>query len=150
VLSDSHKRLEQCQAHLISMHSNGNGTWGGQLTLWWLCPMVTKGWMIMQCRRVEEWAKIEWISLLESGEVVLVISQYNVPDLQHVNGWRRGLLETLLRLSFEWDVFCKKRLQMESLWGSVGFGYLVVMSCIEIWVDHKVIMTEVQHSRPQL
>jgi hypothetical protein len=26
VLSDSHKRLEQCQAHLISMHSNGNGT----------------------------------------------------------------------------------------------------------------------------
>jgi hypothetical protein len=31
------------------------------------CPMVTKGWRIMQCRRVEEYAKIVWINLLESA-----------------------------------------------------------------------------------
>ncbi len=30
-----------------------------------------------------------------------------------------------------------KRLQIESLWGSAGFGYFVVMSCIKVWVGHS-------------
>ncbi len=83
-----------------------------------------KCWTIMQCRRVarrgcsrrvEERAKIVWINLLESAEVALVTCQSNVPDLRWVKGWRKGLLETLLRLSCEWDVFREKRLQIESL-----------------------------------
>jgi hypothetical protein len=64
-------------------------------------------------------------NLLESAEVALMTCQSNVPDLRQVKGWRRGLLETLLRLSCEWDVFrekgCKSKvfksesdLQMES------------------------------------
>jgi hypothetical protein len=71
--------------------------------------------------------------------VALVTHQSNVPDLLQVNGWRRELLETLLRLSCEGILFCEKRLQIESLWewvwltvfesrdnfvSSVGFGYL--------------------------
>jgi hypothetical protein len=31
---------------------------------------------------------------------------------------------------------------------SAGFGYFVMMSCIEVCVGHNVIMTEVWHSRP--
>jgi hypothetical protein len=68
--------------------------------LWW--------WRIEQYCSVEEWAKIMWFNLLESAEVALVTHQSNVPDLWQVNGQRRGLLETLLRLSCEWDVFCEK------------------------------------------
>jgi hypothetical protein len=110
-----------------------------------VCPMVTKGWMIMQHRRVEEaaveeWAKIVWINLLESAEVALVTRQSNVPDLPQVNRWRRGLLETLLRLSCEWDMFREKRLQIKSLQGSAGFGYFVVMSCIKVWVGHSHLL----------
>jgi hypothetical protein len=86
-----------------------------------------------------------WISLLESAEVAFVTRQSNVPDLRWVNVWRRGLLETLLRLSCEWDVFREERLQIESLRGSAGFGYFVVTSCIEVWVSYNVIMTEVRH-----
>jgi hypothetical protein len=44
-----------------------------------------------------------------------VTRQSNVPDLRRVNGQRRGLLETLLRLSCEGDVFSEKGLQIESL-----------------------------------
>jgi hypothetical protein len=73
---------------------------------------------------VEEWAKILWINLLESAEVALVTCQSNVPDLRRVNGWRRGLLETLLRLSCEWDVSREKRLQIESLRKWVRFTLL--------------------------
>jgi hypothetical protein len=39
-------------------------------------------------------------------------------------------------------------LQLESqvnFVSSAGFGYFVVMSCIEVWVCHNVIMTEVRH-----
>jgi hypothetical protein len=57
-----------------------------------------------------------WINLLESAEVALMTHQSSVPDLLWVNGWRRGLLETRLRLSCEGDVFCEKKLQIESLW----------------------------------
>jgi hypothetical protein len=32
---------------------------------------------------------------------------------------------------------------------SAGFGYFVVMSCIEVWVCHNVIKTEVRHWRHQ-
>jgi hypothetical protein len=45
--------------------------------------------------------------------------QSNVPDLWQVNGRRRGLLETLLRLSCEGDVLCEKRSQIQSLQKSI-------------------------------
>jgi hypothetical protein len=133
-----------------------------------------KCWMIMQCRRVarrgcsrrrvEERAKIVWINLLESAEVALVTHQSNVPDLWWVNGWRKGLLETLLRLSCEWDVFREKRLQIESLRKWVRFtvfeSRVILLSrrlwifcsdvMYQVWVGHNVIMTEVWHSHPQL
>jgi hypothetical protein len=32
---------------------------------------------------------------------------------------------------------------------SAGFGYFVVMSCIEVWVCHNVIKTEVRHGLSQ-
>jgi hypothetical protein len=92
-----------------------------------------------------------------SAEVALVTHQSNVPDLWQVSGWRRGLLETLLRLSCEWDVFPEKRLLQKWVWlailihesRSANFGYFVVMSCIKVWVGHSITMTEVQHLCPQ-
>jgi hypothetical protein len=111
-------------------------------------------------RDVEEWAKIVWINLLESAEVAFVTHQSNVPDLRWVNGWRRGLLETLL-----WGCHvnemcfvkkgCKSKVfevsQVYTFWitshivSLAGFGYFVVMSCIEVWVCNNVIKTEVRH-----
>jgi hypothetical protein len=121
-----------------------------RITFRWAPRRLSYGDERLKDRDVEEWAKIVWINLLESAEVAFVTRQSNVPDLRWVTRWRRGLLETLLRLSCEWDVFREKRLQIESLRGSAGFGYFVVMSCIEVWVGYNVIMTEVWHSRPQL
>jgi hypothetical protein len=108
-------------------------------------------------RDVEEWAKIVWINLLESAEVAFVTCQSNVPDLWQVNGWRRGLLETLLRLSCEWEVFREKWLQIKSLRKWVRFTLfesqvillarraldILLRSCIEVWVGHNVIKTDV-------
>jgi hypothetical protein len=132
-------------------------------------PMVTKGWTIMQCRRVEEaavefWAKIVWISLLESAEVALVTRQYNVPDLWQVNRWRskRTLRDSSEVLMWMRCVLWKKIAnsksskvsQAYSFWitshfvSSAGSGYFVVMSCTGVWVCHNVIMTEVWHTRP--
>jgi hypothetical protein len=110
-----------------------------RITFRWAPRRLSYGDERLKDRDVEEWAKIVWINLLESAEVAFVTRQSNVPDLRWVTRWRRGLLETLLRLSCEWDVFREKRLQIESLRGSAGFGYFVVMSCIEVWVGEWLI-----------
>jgi hypothetical protein len=73
-----------------------------------------------------------WIKLLESAEVACVTRQSNVPDLRPVNGWRRGLLETLLRLSCEWDVF---------LWKVCKSKVFENESClVAIWILVMVIL----------
>jgi hypothetical protein len=80
--------------------------------------------MAVEESAIEERAKILWISLLESAEVAFVTRQSNVPDLRWVNGWRRGLLETLLRLSCEWDVFREKGCKSKVFESESGLHFL--------------------------
>jgi hypothetical protein len=90
-----------------------------------------------------------WVNLLESAEVARVTRQSNVPDLWQMNGWRRGLLETLLRLSCEWDGFlwkvCKSKV-FECL-GCNFFKSWVMWHLLDVlywvWVGKRVIMTKV-------
>ncbi len=71
-----------------------------------------------------------WINLLKSADVAHVTCQSNVPDLWQVNGWRRWVLETLLRLSCEWDVFSWKmcKLKVFKSLGAVLYW---------VWVGHN-------------
>jgi hypothetical protein len=97
-----------------------------------------------------------WISLLGSAEVAFMTCQSNVPDLRWVNGWRRGLM---WMRCVSWKKVANRKSskvsQVYTFWiishiiSLAGFGHFVVMSCIEVWVCHNVIKTEVRQMHVQ-